>query len=103
MKNPIHTTLLALGLAIAGGAHASDATEFALPGGSTLTRAEVMAETRKAQAAGELQIDESDFRVAVPQMSRLSREQVRMRTVEAMESRAFGDRAVAGGYFIGGM
>ena len=103
MKNPIRTTLFALGLAIAGGAHASDATEFAVPSGSTLSRVEVMAETRKAQAAGELQIDESDFRVAVPQTSLLSREQVRMRTVDAMDNRAFGDRAIAGRYFIGGM
>jgi len=36
-------------------------------------------------------------------MRLLSREQVPMRTVEAMDSRAFGGRAVAGRYFIGGM
>lgn len=103
MKNPLRTTLLALGLALAAGAHANEATQFPVPSGSTLTRAEVIAETQKAQAAGELLINEIDFRVVAPRNSLLSREQVRLQTVAAMESRAFGNPAVAGRYFIGGM
>lgn len=103
MNSQIRSTLLVLGLAIAGGAHASDATEFAVPTGSTLTRAEVMAQTRIAQAAGELQVNDGSFRVAAPDTSRLSREQVRMQTVEAMETRQYGDRTIAATDFIGGM
>ena len=103
MNTRINQIVLALGLAIAGGAHASDATEFAVPTGSSVTRAEVMAQTRAAHATGELQVNDGSFRVAAPVMSLVSREQVRMQTVEAMETRSYGDRTVAGWYFVGGM
>jgi hypothetical protein len=103
MNTRINRIALALGLVIAGGAHASDATEFAVPTGSSITRAEVMAQTRVAQAAGELQVNDGSFRVVAPDMSLLSREQVRMQTVEAMETRSHGDRTMAGRYFVGGM
>lgn len=104
MNSHFRTTLAAIALTLFGTAQASDASNFALPSGSTTSRASVQAEARQALAAGKLNYNDASGRIEAPMAaSPVSRDSVRQEAAAAKQQRQYGDRSVSSLYYVGGM